>query len=217
MTQESGARSPRTEATLRANRARAVTLSRALLPTWAGTMAAFCEEVRRESGIGIPAFRTLFPADADLFLAIEQELVEECADRVRSVAESFRPAGDSLDADVAALAVALAEARPLDWSSLTIRLRERQLAAASGSRREEVVQSERAFVPSLTAAFEALLASIGRRFEWRPMLAVRVILLTYERSFESWVVSGQSESSFATSAYIQQTLPELLLGVSRPV
>lgn len=211
-----GARSPRAEATLRANRLRAVTLSRTLLPTWTGSMSEFCEEIRLESGISIPSFRALFPADSDLFLAIEQQLLEECADRVRSVADRFEAQDRSGEDAVAALAVALADAQPLDWSSLTIRLRERQLAAVSGSRREEVVQSERAFLPSLIDAFEALLASVGRRFEWRPILAVRVILLTYERSFESWVVSGESERSFSESAYIRQTLPELLLGVSRP-
>lgn len=217
MSEEGGTRSPRAEATLRANRARAVTLSRALLPTWTGSMAEFCEEVRSESGLSIASFRTLFPQDTDLFLAIEQHLLEECADRVRSVAEHFQVDGRSGEEAVAALAVALADAQPLDWSSLTIRLRERQLAAASGSRREEVVHSERAFLPSLIDAFEALLASVGRQFEWRPILAVRVILLTYERSFESWVVSGRRERAFSESAYIRQTLPELLLGVSRPV
>ena len=97
----------------------------------------------------------------------------------------------------------------------SIRLRERQLAASTGARSEDVIASERAFLPALLEAFELLLSRIGREFEWQPALAVRVVILTYERSFESWILSGGSESSFSESSYIKNTLPALLLGVSR--
>ncbi len=79
-----------------------------------------------------------------------------------------------------------------------------------------MIESERAFLPALLEAFELLLSRIGRRFEWQPALGVRVVILTYERSFESWIASGGNEKSFPESSYVRHTLPALLLGVSRP-
>ncbi len=77
------------------------------------------------------------------------------------------------------------------------------------------MESERAFLPALLDAFELLLSRIDREFEWQPALAVRVVILTYERSFESWILAGGNESSFSESSYVRNTLPALLLGVSR--
>lgn len=209
--------SPRVEATRRANRARVITLARIMLPTWRGTLAALTAELRRESALGEGAFRTLFPTDRDLLHAVDVELLEECAQRVRAAAENFDPAEHEGEDLPLALSVALAEARPLDWSSLNIRLRERQLAASTGARSEDVIESERAFLPALLDAFELLFSRIGRRFEWQPALGVRVVILTYERSFESWIMSGGNEQSFADSPYVRQTLPALLLGVSATI
>ncbi|MDT0156224.1 hypothetical protein Q9R19_01155 [Microbacterium sp. ARD32] len=207
---------PRVESTRRVNRSRVITFARIMLPTWDDTLAALTAELSREAGIGEGAFRTLFPADRDLLHAVDVELLEECAQRVRAAAESFDAAQHEGEDLTLALSIALAEMRPLDWSSLNIRLRERRLAAATGARSEDVIASERAFLPALLDAFELLLSRIGRRFEWQPALGVRVLILTYERSFESWIMSGGNEQSFPQSSYVRQTLPQLLLGVSAP-
>lgn len=208
--------SSRVNASRRQSRARVITLARIMLPTWDGTLPALTAELRSEAGLGDGAFRTLFPTDRDLLHAIDLELLEECAHRVRSAAESFDPDQHPDQAPEVAMSTALARARPLDWNSLTIRLRERQLAASTGARSEDVLESERAFLPALLDAFELLLSRIGRRFEWQPALGVRVVILTYERSFESWILSGGNEKSFPESSYVRHTLPALLLGVSRP-
>lgn len=210
-------RSSRVDASRRQSRARVITLARIMLPTWEGSLPALVAELRAETGLGDGAFRTLFPADRDLLHAVDHELLEECAQRVRSAAESFDPEQHPDVPPEVAMSVALAGARPLDWNSLTIRLRERQLAASTGARSEEVMESERAFLPALLDAFELLLSRIGRRFEWQPALGVRVVILTYERSFESWVMSGGNEKSFSESSFVRHTLPALLLGVSRPL
>ncbi|MBS1673360.1 MAG: hypothetical protein JSS74_05280 [Actinobacteria bacterium] len=209
-------RSSKVDATRRQSRARVITLARIMLPTWDGSLPALTAELRRESGLADGTFRTLFPTDRDLLQAVDHELLEECAQRTRSAAESFDPEDHPGETPETAISIALAHARPLDWSSLTIRLRERQLAASTGARSEDVLESERAFLPALLEAYELLLARIGRRFEWQPALAVRVLILTYERSFESWILAGGNEKSFAESTYVQHTLPALLLGVSRP-
>jgi len=199
----------------RRRRAQVITLARTALPTWGGSLPELVADLRRETGLSDGAFRTLFADDRDLLRAVDHELIEECAQRVRSAAMAFDPDQHPEEALETAISVALARARPLDWSSLTIRLRERQLAASTGARSEDVIASERAFLPALLEAFELLLSRIGREFEWQPALAVRVVILTYERSFESWILSGGSESSFSESSYINNTLPALLLGVSR--
>ncbi|MGN8026836.1 hypothetical protein [Microbacterium sp. 22242] len=209
-------RSSRVSASRRQSRARVITLARIMLPTWDGSLPALIAELRRESGLSDGAFRTLFPGDRDLLHAVDHELLEECARRVRSAAESFDPDAHPDVPPEVAISAALARARPLDWSSLTIRLRERQLAAATGARSEDVMESERAFLPAMLEAFELLLSRIGRRFDWQPALGVRVVILTYERSFESWILSGGNEKSFPESSYVRHTLPQLLLGVSRP-
>ena len=65
-------------------------------------------------------------------------------------------------------------------------------------------------------ALEVALASAAKkRYEGDP--DVRVVILTYERSFESWILSGGNEKSFPESSYVRHTLPALLLGVSRPL
>ena len=210
-------RSSRVNASRRQSRARVITLARIMLPTWDGSLPALTAELRREAGLAEGAFRTLFPSDRDLLHAVDHELLEECAQRVRSAAESFDPDDHPGQSAEVAISAVLARARPLDWSSLTIRLRERQLAASTGARSEDVIESERAFLPALLEAFELLLSRIGRRFEWQPALGVRVVILTYERSFESWILSGGNEKSFPESSYVRHTLPALLLGVSSPV
>ncbi|WP_217181024.1 hypothetical protein [Streptomyces sp. AC495_CC817] len=207
--------SPRASMLRRQRRARVIVLARAALPTWDGSLQELIAELRKEAGLSEGAFRTLFAEGRDLLRAVDHELIEECAQRVRSAATGFVPEQHPGEAPEHALSVALARAHPLDWSSLTIRLRERQLAASTGVRSEDVMESERAFLPALLDAFELLLSRIDREFEWQPALAVRVVILTYERSFESWILAGGNESSFSESSYVRNTLPALLLGVSR--
>ncbi|SDL90563.1 hypothetical protein [Microbacterium azadirachtae] len=119
---------------------RVITMAWILLPTWDGSLPALTAELRREAGLTDGAFRTLFPGDRDLLHAVDHELLEECAQRVRSAAESFDPQAHPGEAPEVAISAALAQARPLDWSSLTIRLRERQLAASTGARSEDVIE-----------------------------------------------------------------------------
>lgn len=209
-------RGPRHDAVVRRQRMATITLARTLLSNWSGSWLEFGDELRREAGMSRPTFRALFATDGDLLLAIEQQLLDECAERVRSLAERFDPGEHPEHPPAVALAIALADARPLDWSSLTIRLRQRQLAVSSGVRSQEVMASERAFLPNLIEAFDALTQRIERRFSWQPALATRVIILTYERSFESWVLAGGTEQMFSSSPYVRQTLPEIILGVTEP-
>ena len=49
------------------------------------------------------------------------------------------------------------------------------------------------------------------------MLAVRVIVDTYERSFESWLLMGNREEDFDASPYATRTLPVLLRETSAPI
>ena len=160
---------------------------------------------------GIPGHHYVIPSDAAGLVAsgkVDEQLFDVTQLVTQKQLRVIVQHGDEV--------TSLADARPLDWSSLNIRLRVRLLAASTGAHSEEVLASERAFLPTMLEAFELLLSRIHHRFTWSPALGVRVVILTYERSFESWIMSGRNEQSFAESSYIKHTLPELLLGMSAP-
>ena len=60
------------------------------------------------------------------------------------------------------------------------------------------------------------MAKLDRAFVWPPRLAVRVILDTFERSFEAWLLSGNPEAGFPSSLYVRRTLPTILEELTRP-
>jgi len=79
-----------------------------------------------------------------------------------------------------------------------------------------VVLAERRFLAALADVITQMMTKLGREFAWPPALAVRVILDTYERSFEAWLMGGYPESQFSSSSYVQRTLPSLLEQLSAP-
>lgn len=68
----------------------------------------------------------------------------------------------------------------------------------------------------LVPVFEDLMMKLDRRFAWPAVLAVRVIVDTYERSFENWLLTGNREEDFDASPYATRTLPVLMRGTSVP-
>ncbi|TFC72040.1 hypothetical protein E3O45_13610 [Cryobacterium sp. TMS1-20-1] len=93
-------------------------------------------DVCKQIGLHPHACRSLFPTDDVLLDAVNDLLVEECAQRLRGGVSAFTPKGDG------------------------------------------------------------------------------VILDTWERSFEAWLLSSYTESNFSESPYIARTLPALLEQVS---
>lgn len=43
-----------------------------------------------------------------------------------------------------------------------------------------------------------------------------MIVSTYERSFETWLLEGRDEATFAESSYVKGTLPDLLRRMTAP-
>lgn len=97
---------------------------------------------------------------------------------------------------------------------MIIRAERRSRALRTGEGDRTVTAAERRFVSALTGVFDELLPKLDRTFSWNPTLAVRVILDTWERSFEAWLLDGHTESNFSESPYIARTLPALLEQVS---
>ncbi len=209
------ARSERLEAMRRAAEARVLTLARAVLPLSDGISDELVREICHQAGLNLPTFRTIFHSNDDLLRKVNQALVEECSARVAEAAEGFTPLpGES---DLQAAARSLAEAWPMDWASLSIRSRERANAVSRRIGVSEVTASERRFMPALLDSFLTMVGRLEREFSWPPLLAVRVIILSYERSFEAWVMDGGDERTFASSPFVRRTLPEILDQVTSPL
>ncbi|MCC2033165.1 hypothetical protein [Microbacterium allomyrinae] len=148
---------------------------------------------------------------------VNAQLVEECARRLARVVTDFSVPADALEA-MAAAARMLASARPLDRGSILIRAERRLQSLRSAHTGEAVVHAEREFQLAVEETLVALMDKLGRPFVWEPRLAVRVVLDTYERSFESWLLRGGSEADFVASSFVHTTLPHLLeeLSTRRP-
>ncbi|TDW29200.1 hypothetical protein [Cryobacterium psychrophilum] len=193
-------------------RRRITIAARVSLATGGGVNQRMVSDVCEQIGLHPHAFRSLFPTDDVLLDAVNELLVEECAERLQGGVSAFTPKGDGSEFTEAALA--LAKSWPLDRSAMIIRAERRFLALHKGEGDRTVTAAERRFVSVLTSVFNGLLPKLDRTFSWNPTLAVRVILDTWERSFEAWLLDGHSESSFFESPYIARTLPALLEQVS---
>lgn len=210
---------PRSDVTRARAAERLVSAARIALGTGRGVSAELVADICEQSGVATSAFRGFFPDDDALLDAVGQRLVDECATRLRSAVDGFDPGGagsaegDPLDA----AGLLLARAWPLDRGGLLIRA-ERRLRALTDARSGDAAAAvEREFVDRLVPILSDLMTAVGRRFTWAPKLAVRVIIDTYERSFETWLLTGNNEEDFADSPYARRTLPALLRETSAPV
>ncbi|MBN9605571.1 MAG: hypothetical protein J0G30_03055 [Actinomycetales bacterium] len=211
---------PRSDVTRARAAERLVSAARIALGSGRGVSAELVADICEQSGVATSAFRGFFPDDDALLDAVGQRLVDECATRLRSAVDGFDPggagdptAGDPLDA----AGLLLARAWPLDRGGLLIRA-ERRLRALTDARSGDAAAAvEREFVDRLVPILSDLMTAVGRRFTWAPKLAVRVIIDTYERSFETWLLTGNDEEDFADSPYARRTLPALLRETSAPV
>lgn len=180
-----------------------------------GITPRLVDDVCRQLGVTRPMFRSLFPTDGDFLDRINETLVDECASRLAAGVAAFDPPLDVGDPLVAA-ATALAEARPLTRSGMLIRAGRRLRALEFPEERRQLAEAERRYAAALLDVFDELMTRLRRTFTWPPLLAVRVILDTYERSFEMWIIEGNTEDDFASSPYARRTLPRLLREMSAP-
>lgn len=177
-----------------------------------GVTRRLVADVCAQVGVNSHLFHQLFPSEGTFLDAINDLLVDECASRLREGVSQFHPSGD--EDDFRRASVALADSRPLTRSGVLIRESRRMVALETNADGELVAKAERRYVGALVDVFVDLMGRLGRTFAWPPILAVRVILDTYERSFEMWLICGHDEVDFGSSPYVQNTLPSLLRHVS---
>jgi AcrR family transcriptional regulator len=167
------------------------------------------------ASVGVPprSLRVLFPTDDALLDAVNDMLVDQCVDRLRAGVDRFTP--ESTESKFLDASRALAKSWPLDRGGIIIRADRRLNALKSSGGGEAAVAAERRFLGLLIDVLTDLMNKLGRTFSWPPALAVRVILDTYERSFEAWILGGNSEAEFHLSPYVERTLSTLLAELSR--
>lgn len=180
-----------------------------------GISPRLIDDVCRQLGVTRPMFRSLFPTDEDFLDRINDSLVEECVSRLSAGVARYRLPIDGAD-PLASAATALAQARPLTRSGILIRAGRRARALEHPEERRRLAEAERRYAAALLDVFDELMMRLGRPFTWPPLLAVRVILDTYERSFEMWIIEGDHEDAFERSPYVRRTLPRLLREMSEP-
>ena len=169
------------------------------------------EDACEQAGIHPHAYRLLFPTTDDLLDEITQLLVAESTSRLERTIAEFHPEGDLDDLDdLARAAICLARSSPLDRAGLMIRVERRIAAVRRRDDGDAVAGSEDELIAVLVEILRALLGKIGRRFSWPPHLLAGVVLDTYERSFEGWLLSRNDESTFHESDYIREVLPLIL-------
>lgn len=167
------------------------------------------EDACEQAGIHPHAYRVLFPTSDALLDEITQLVVAESASRMEWMVEQFLPEGDHTD-DLARAAICLARSSPLDRAGLMIRVERRIAAVRRRDGSDAVAGSEDALIAALVDILRALLGKLGRRFSWPPHLLAGVILDTYERSFEGWLLGLNDESTFHESVYVREVLPLIL-------
>ena len=169
-------------------------------------------------GVTRGALLALFRDEHDLLDAVNDALVAETKDRLRSATDAVRSTPKTGDeADVRALVCAVVRSCPLDRSSLLVRAERRRRALRRVDLTHAATRAERRFLDAVQSDIAALLAAIGR--EARPTLSVaaRAFLNGYERAFEAWLLNGGSERNFEQSGFAQHELPALALALSRPM
>lgn len=180
-----------------------------------GITPQLVDDVCAQLGVSPHMFRQLFPSQEAFLDEINESLVEECASRLKAGVSQFRPSGDG-DPLVQA-SVAMADSWPLTRSGILIRASRRVRALENPDDGRNIAEAERRYVVALLDTFADLMVRLDRTFTWSPILAVRVILDTYERSFEMWIIGGHEESEFGSSPYVLGTLPALLREMSEPL
>jgi hypothetical protein len=190
--------------------------ARILLSTGTEITDALIADLCDQIGMHPRGFRNLFPTNEALLDTINDDLIEECASRLRHGVEQFHPTALGDEGFIQA-ATTLARAWPLDRSGLIIRASRRLRALRDVNSGQSALDGDRRYVGELTDVLTLLMERLQREFLWSTALAVRVILDTYERSFEAWVLAGHDENDFPDSPYVQRTLPRLLSEVSNPV
>lgn len=178
--------------------------------------ARLIDDVCSQAGVTPLMFRALFASDGDFLDAINDALVDECGSRLAAAVSAFR-LGDSGGDALAHAAVVLAEARPLTRGGMLFLAGRRLRALRDARGAERIARAERLYAARLLSTFGELMTRLERVFTWPPLLAVRVILETYERSFEMWIAAGCDEEAFSASPYIRSTLPRLLEAMSAPL
>jgi hypothetical protein len=168
--------------------------------------APVIEDACEQAGIHPHAYRVLFPTTDALLDEITQLLVAEAASRMERMIAQFLPEGDHPD-DLARAAICLARSSPLDRAGLMIRVERRIAAVRRRDDGDVVAGSEDALIAVLVEILRALLGKLGRRFSWPPHLLAGVVLDTYERSFEGWLLGPNDESTFHESDYVREVLP----------
>jgi len=166
------------------------------------------DDICKQVGIHPKAFGAIYESQSALFDDIHAALIEECRVRLVGAVDTFQPTGSA--GDLRGIAVAVANARPLTRAGFLFRLGRRQRALTREGEGLSIAASERLFTMAVADIVTALVGRLDRQLIWRPSLATRIILDTYERSFEAWLLDGHDEEDFVDSTYIGWTLPELL-------
>ncbi|MCS5498166.1 hypothetical protein NY547_13020 [Cnuibacter physcomitrellae] len=194
----------------RSGRQRLVNAARAELSASSAYSLLSYDELAAKVGMHPHAIRTMFPEEDDLLDAVNDLLVEECVTRLRHAIDQFEPepTEDGRNAFLDA-SVCIARAQPIDRSSLIIRAQRRLLALRRYETAAAVVEGERRYALGLTDVLEELVRRLRRRFR-HPSAAIRLIIGSYERSYEAWLIGGGADDRFHESPFVQTTLPELL-------
>ena len=191
-----------------AARRRVVVAARIALSAGGGLDTRLVNDVCEAVGNHRHAYRQLFSTNDELFDAVHASLVDETAARLRARVDEFIPEDPTtmfVDA-----ARSLAEAWPLDRGGVTLRSERRARALAGQVDGTALLLSERHFTHELRKILDDLIHKMGRRFEPSTAFAVRIVLDTFERSFEAWILEGNADSAFPHSPYVARTLPTLL-------
>ncbi|MDJ0349601.1 hypothetical protein [Cryobacterium sp. PH29-G1] len=180
-----------------------------------GVTPQLIADVCDQAGIHPRSFRTLYATDDAFLDAVQETLAVECAERLRS---SFGAIAGLEDVQMLqAAAVALARSRPIDRGAVIIRSERRLRALRSPNDANALLAAEHRQLDALSAVVAELIGQLNRDALWPTSLAARIIIETYERSFEAWVFGGGDERDFHTSSYVTRTLPTLLSRMTTPI
>jgi AcrR family transcriptional regulator len=195
---------------------RRLTLSgRIALADGAGVTPQLISDVCEQAGVPPQSFRLLYSTDDAFLDAVQESVALECAQRLRSSFAEIRGLDDAQTLQAAA--VALARSRPIDRGAVIIRAERRLRALRSPNDANALLAAEHRQLDALSAVVAELIGQLGRDALWPTSLAARIIIETYERSFEAWVFGGGDERDFHTSSYVTRTLPTLLGRMTAPI